>query len=166
MRHYIGITVVETVIVTFVVVVWAFGTGLLRWPVGVWPLIPDHRLPDPDLPAEVQLPEVPGAQSRGETPEYRIFLTVNKQGQMLLAPEDQFKSVDGDVIDTLDNPRQVELFLKRRARDERGAFTDEKQDIPLRSPSFFAWTRIVRSRRPTPLRRRPGSPGSRNTSGG
>jgi biopolymer transport protein ExbD len=83
---------------------------------------------------EIKLPEALAAKALGPADEYAIFLNVNEQGKVILAPSDQYKdSATGDTITTLDNPQQVLTFLKRRANEDRIAAGPANKDKPLRS---------------------------------
>lgn len=61
----------------------------------------------------IRLPEAVAAKALDKNVGDPIFLNVNEKGQILLPPTDR----EGDN-DTLDNPVQVENYLKRRARIE------------------------------------------------
>ena len=91
------------------------GCGCLRTPTAVEPDL------EPALPIDVKLPAITGAKSLDKSEKYLIFLSVNEQGKVILAPGDQFKDGDGNICDTLENPAQVLSFLKRRAREDRDA---------------------------------------------
>jgi biopolymer transport protein ExbD len=82
---------------------------------------------------EIKLPEAYAAKALSQTDEYVIYLNVNEQGKVLLAPSDQYKDSEGTVISTLDNPDQVRNFLKRRAKEDRDAAGPANKDKPLRS---------------------------------
>lgn len=71
---------------------------------------------------EVKLPEAVSAKALDKGAETIIFLNVNAQGQVLLPPVDQ----EGENS-TLDNPAQVEGYMKRRAKIEQ---TKTKKDKP------------------------------------
>jgi biopolymer transport protein ExbD len=62
---------------------------------------------------EIRLPESLAAKAVEKTAESIFFLNVNKEGRVILTP-DQW---EGD-IHTLDNAVQVENYLRRRANEE------------------------------------------------
>jgi biopolymer transport protein ExbD len=82
---------------------------------------------------EIKLPEAIAAKALNKSEEYAIYLNVNEKGQVILTPTDQYKDSNGDVISTLDNPIQVEGFLKRRAKEDKAAAGPAGADKPLRS---------------------------------
>lgn len=82
---------------------------------------------------EIKLPEAIAAKSLDKTEDYAIYLNVNEQGKVVLAPSDYFKDGEGNVITTLDNALQLEVFLKRRAKEDRAAVGPANADKPLRS---------------------------------
>jgi biopolymer transport protein ExbD len=82
---------------------------------------------------EIKLPEALSAKTLEQKDEYAIFLNVNEQGKVILAPSDQYRDPEGNVITTLDNPAQVLVFLKRRAKEDRLAMGPANADKPLRS---------------------------------
>jgi len=82
---------------------------------------------------EIKLPEALAAKAIEAKDEYVIFLNVNEQGKVLLAPSDQYKDPNGEIISTLDNRDQVESFLKRRAKEDRDAAGPANKDKALRS---------------------------------
>jgi len=63
---------------------------------------------------EVRLPEAVSAKALSAEAETVIFLNINSKGQVVLPPVDR----EGDDNDTLDNPAQVENYMKRRAQAE------------------------------------------------
>ncbi len=63
---------------------------------------------------EIRLPEAAAAKAIEKTVESTLFLNINKEGRVILTP-DQW---EGDTR-TLDNPIQVENYLRRRANEER-----------------------------------------------
>ncbi len=75
---------------------------------------------------EVRLPEAVSAKALGVDAETIIFLNVNAKGQVLLPPVDR----EGDN-DTLDNPAQVEGYMKRRAAAQRLKDKKDKPDAVL-----------------------------------
>jgi biopolymer transport protein ExbD len=81
----------------------------------------------------IKLPEALAAKALDKSEEYAIYLNVNEQGKVILAPSDQYKDSEGNVISTLENPAQVEVFLKRRAREDRDGAGPANRDKPLRS---------------------------------
>ena len=98
------------------------------------PLPPvEAEAPPPERSSKdgIKLPESLAAQPLGAEDEFVIFLNVNEQGKVLLLPADQLKDAQGNAITTLDNPVQVENFLKRRAKEDRAAVGGK--DKPLRS---------------------------------
>ncbi|QJW96229.1 ExbD/TolR family protein [Frigoriglobus tundricola] len=82
---------------------------------------------------EIKLPEAIAAKSLDKAEEYAIYLNVNEQGRVILTPSDQYKDSEGNVVSTLDNPAQLETFLKRRAREDKTAAGPANADKPLRS---------------------------------
>lgn len=83
---------------------------------------------------EIKLPHALAAKPLPADQEYMIFLNVNKEGKVILSPSDQYKNeATGDLITTLDNPAQVALFLKARAKEDRRAMGPANADKPLRS---------------------------------
>jgi biopolymer transport protein ExbD len=81
----------------------------------------------------IELPHAAAAKMLDKGIEYAIYLNVNSEGVVLLAPSDQYTDSQGNVISTLNNPDQVETFLKRRARDDIAAAGPGGEDKPLRS---------------------------------
>jgi biopolymer transport protein ExbD len=99
---------------------------------------PVNAAPDPRASGAVKLPEAAGAKPLGKT-EGAIYLNVNAKGQVLLP---------GETIATLDNPAQVQVYLERRAAEDRKVANPnrvEKEDElealtaepPLRSTVIF-----------------------------
>jgi biopolymer transport protein ExbD len=82
---------------------------------------------------EIKLPEAIAAKALDKGEDYAIYLNINDQGKVILAPSDQFKDAEGNVITTLENPAQVTSFLKRRAKEDRDAAGPANKDKPLRS---------------------------------
>lgn len=82
---------------------------------------------------EIKLPEALAAKALTKGEEYAIYLNVNEKGQVILTPTDHFTDSAGNVTTTLDNPAQVENFLKRRAKEDRAAAGAAGADKPLRS---------------------------------
>jgi biopolymer transport protein ExbD len=83
---------------------------------------------------EIKLPEALAAKTLDKTADYSIYLNVNEQGKVILAPSDVYTDkASGETISTLDNPAQVEVFLKRRAKEDRDAAGPANKDKPLRS---------------------------------
>jgi len=62
---------------------------------------------------EVRLPEAVSAKALDANADTVIFLNINGKGQVVLPPVDR-----EDDNDTLDNPAQVESYMKRRAAAE------------------------------------------------
>jgi biopolymer transport protein ExbD len=81
---------------------------------------------------KIQLPQAITAKMLEKGEDYAIYLNVNKQGYVVLAPSDQYKDSEGNVISTLENEAQVLSFLKFRAREDRQADPANK-DKALRS---------------------------------
>lgn len=71
------------------------------------------------FPDEVKLPESAGARVPDKPLELAIYLSVNSKGKVLLAALDQPPNAGGNPIKTLDNHVQVEIYLMRRAKEER-----------------------------------------------
>jgi len=63
---------------------------------------------------EIQLPQAYAAKALDKTDEEVIYLNVNKQGKVLLTPNQR----EGDT-DTLDNAEQVRGYMLRRAAVEK-----------------------------------------------
>lgn len=82
---------------------------------------------------KIVLPEAVAAKALDKAEAYTIFLNVNEQGKVILAPADQYKDSEGRVTETLDNPAQVEGFLRRRAKEDIDAAGPANKDQPLRS---------------------------------
>ena len=78
---------------------------------------------------DIRLPKAAAARTLDKAVEYAIFLNVNKDGVVLLAPTDQYTDSQGNAISTLNNKEQVASFLRRRAAEEKGAGPagDDKQ---------------------------------------
>lgn len=72
---------------------------------------------EPYLPAEIRLPEASGAEPLGKDEPIIVYLNVNEQGKVLLAPGDRWTNSDGKVIEALDDRGQLLDFLARRERD-------------------------------------------------
>ncbi len=75
---------------------------------------------------EVKLPEAVAANALDGGPEVIIFLNVNAKGQVVLPRVDQ----EGEKS-TLDNPAQVEGYMKRRAKAENIRTGREKPETTL-----------------------------------
>jgi biopolymer transport protein ExbD len=82
---------------------------------------------------EIKLPEAIAAKVLQQGEEYAIYLNVNEQGKVILTASDQYKDSEGNTVSTLDNQVQVEIFLKRRAKEDRSAAGPANGDKPLRS---------------------------------
>lgn len=82
---------------------------------------------------DIKLPEAVVAKALGQSEDYAIFLNVNEQGKVILAPSDQYKDPEGNVVTTLDNQAQVLNFLRKRAKEDRAAMGPANADKPLRS---------------------------------
>lgn len=82
---------------------------------------------------EIKLPDAIAAKAMDKSEEFAIYLNVNDQGKVILAPSDQYKDGNGDTITTLENAAQVEVFLKRRAKEDESAAGPASKDKPLRS---------------------------------
>ncbi len=63
---------------------------------------------------EIKLPEAIAAKALDKSTDEVLFLNVNAKGQVLLSANQR----EDDNTDTLDNPVQVENYLKRRAAVE------------------------------------------------
>ena len=72
---------------------------------------------------EVKLPEAVSAKALEPDATTIIFLNVNAKGQVVLPP------IDREDNDTLDNPAQVEGYMKRRAAAQK--LKDPKQNATL-----------------------------------
>ncbi len=75
---------------------------------------------------EVRLPEAVSAKALDAKVDSIIFLNINAKGQVVLPPVDR----EGDN-DTLDNPAQVEGYMKRRAAAEKLKTKADKPDATL-----------------------------------
>jgi biopolymer transport protein ExbD len=82
---------------------------------------------------EIKLPKAVAVKVGGEPDEYLIFLNVNDQGKVILTPTDQYRDSEGNVTATLDNATQVEIFLKRRAKEDLAAAGPANKDKGPRS---------------------------------
>jgi biopolymer transport protein ExbD len=82
---------------------------------------------------EIKLPKALAAKVLDKGEDYAIYLNVNEKGQVILTPTDQYKDSEGNVVSTLNNPKQVEVFLKRRAKEDKDAAGPANADKPLRS---------------------------------
>jgi biopolymer transport protein ExbD len=75
---------------------------------------------------EIKLPEAAAAKALDKADNDPFFLNVNAQGKVLLTP-DQREGQD----ETLDNARQVEEYMKRRAAAEKRRTGKEKPESVL-----------------------------------
>lgn len=82
---------------------------------------------------EIKLPEALAAKVLDKAEDYAIYLNVNEKGQVILTPTDHYTDSAGNVTTTLDNPLQIETFLKRRAKEDKAAAGPANADKPLRS---------------------------------
>src|SRR5690242_10208859 len=69
---------------------------------------------------EIKLPKAIAAKAIEPTVESVIYLNVNEQGKVLLPPTEQYRDATGNETKTLDNPIQVEIYLKRKAKEDEG----------------------------------------------
>jgi hypothetical protein len=91
---------------------------------------PDSDL-DPAFAARIKLPDVTGAKALDKALKDKIYLCVNEQGKALLVPSDGFTDKGiGVTISTLDNPAQVLVYLKRRAKEDRMGAGDTNIEKP------------------------------------
>ncbi len=74
----------------------------------------------------IRLPEAIAAKALEKNVTDTIFLNINDKGQVLLPPSDR----EGDT-DTLDNPIQVENYLKRRASIEMKKTNKDRPEATL-----------------------------------
>ncbi len=74
----------------------------------------------------IKLPEAIAAKALEKDAGDPIFLNINEKGQVLLPPSDRI----GDN-DTLDNPVQVENYLKQRAKEEMRKTKKETPEATL-----------------------------------
>jgi biopolymer transport protein ExbD len=117
---------------------------------------PANKQPGPeDFPAEVKLPKSLIAKALEKTDGHFIYLNVNDKGVVLLAPAD-VKDADGKTIATLDNPAQVQVYLERRAKEDRTIANpnrvereEELEDVTMQPP--LRSTIIFRVDRQTPF---------------
>src|SRR5262245_1422958 len=115
-----------------VLVSFALGCGKTAKPPAPEPLPKgDEGDTGSGFPAEVKLPASEAAKPLGGTEEY-VYLNVNEQGKVLLPPIDHFKTKDGDTVSILENPAQVEIYLKRRAKEDRAVAGPAGADKPPR----------------------------------
>jgi biopolymer transport protein ExbD len=83
---------------------------------------------------DIKLPDAIAAKPLDAREDYTIYLNVNEKGQVILASSDQYVDpASGNTITTLENAAQVEVFLKRRAREDKMAAGAANADKPLRS---------------------------------
>ncbi len=81
----------------------------------------------------IRLPKALAAQTIQKNDDYVIFLNVNEQGKVLLPPTEQYKDSVGNETKTLDNPIQVETYLKRKANEDAGRAGPANKDQAARS---------------------------------
>jgi biopolymer transport protein ExbD len=91
---------------------------------------------------DIKLPKAIAASVLGKSEDYPpIYLNVNKQGDVVLAPSDRYKDSAGNETALLQNPVTVLTFLKRRANEDRDAQiyknpelkSKKREELPLRS---------------------------------
>jgi biopolymer transport protein ExbD len=82
---------------------------------------------------EIKLPSAIAAKALEGKDDYVIFLNVNENGEVLLAPSDVITDGSGKVTDKLTNAEQVRIFLSRRAKEDIAAAGPAGKDKPPRS---------------------------------
>jgi len=82
---------------------------------------------------QIKLPEAISAKALDKAEDYTIYLNINEQGIVILAPTDQFKGTDEQTVKALDNPKQVEIWLKRRYEEDIQAGGPANKDKGPRS---------------------------------
>ena len=82
---------------------------------------------------EIKLPKAIAAQALDQKDEYVIYLNVNEQGKVLLPPTERYIDSTGKETSTLDTATQVEIYLKRKAKEDVDAAGPANKDKPLRS---------------------------------
>lgn len=87
---------------------------------------------EPAQPGDIKLAEAAGAKPLDKLPEYAIYLNVNGAGKVALGPNDQFSDPAGEKVTTLVNPVQVEIYLKRRAREDQLAGPAKAPRVPAK----------------------------------
>jgi biopolymer transport protein ExbD len=81
---------------------------------------------DPGTGDQIKLPEAVAAKPLDKNRGEIIYLNVNQQGKVLLPPAQR----GDEKVETLDNPTQVEHYLKRRAQTEYRKQTGKGGDLP------------------------------------
>jgi biopolymer transport protein ExbD len=82
---------------------------------------------------EIKLPKASAAKALEKGEEYVIYLNVTEQGKVILPPSDQYVGSDGKMTESFDNARQVEVYLKQRAKEDIAAAGPANRDKPPRS---------------------------------
>jgi biopolymer transport protein ExbD len=91
---------------------------------------PTPAVNEPAQPGGITLAEAAGARPIDKLPDYAIYLNIDSTGLVLLGPNDQFPEPTGANVTTLDNAAQVEVFLKRRAKQDRAAGPAKAPRVP------------------------------------
>jgi biopolymer transport protein ExbD len=81
----------------------------------------------------IKLPKALAAQTIKKTDDYVIYLNVNEQGKVLLPSTERYKDSAGKETESLDNPIQVESYLKRKAKEDEGRAGPANKDQAARS---------------------------------
>lgn len=82
---------------------------------------------------EIKLPQATTAKAIESSEQYVYYLNVNEKGQVIYPPGDRPVDTAGKEIETSDNPKQLEIVLKRRAQVDRDAAGPGNADKPLRT---------------------------------
>ena len=82
---------------------------------------------------EIELPKAQQAKTIEAGEQYVYFLNVNEKGQVIFPPNARPTDTTGREIETSDNPRQLEIVLRRRAEEDRRAAGPANADKPLRT---------------------------------
>lgn len=82
---------------------------------------------------EIKLPKALAAKTIEKTDDYVIYLNVNEQGKVLLPPTEQYRDSTGKETTVLDTPVNVEIYLKRKAKEEEARAGPGNKDKTARS---------------------------------
>jgi biopolymer transport protein ExbD len=82
---------------------------------------------------EIKLPKAIAAKALTEKDQFAIYLNVNQEGKVLLPPTEHYEDSTKKVTSVLENPINVEIYLKRKAKEDIDAAGPPTKDKPLRS---------------------------------
>lgn len=82
---------------------------------------------------EIKLPEAAAAKAIESSEQYVYFLNVNQEGRVIFPAGARPVDTTGKEIESSDNPKQLEIILKRRAQEDRDAAGPGGADKPLRT---------------------------------